>query len=86
MSETEIDFARDLLQGAEAIATFLYGDPGSRRKVYHLAATSNLPVFKLGAMLCARRSVLLHWIESQERRHANDNTPAASKTVRIGKL
>jgi hypothetical protein len=86
MSDNEIDIARDLLQGADAIATFLYGDPASRRKVYHLASTSNLPVFKLGAMICARRSILLQWIEKQERRHANDNTPPETQSVRVGKV
>ena len=86
MSDTETDIAGDLLHGADAIATFLYGDPASRRKVYHLASTSNLPVFKLGAMICARRSTLLEYIEKQEQRHANDNTPPAAKLVRAGKL
>jgi hypothetical protein len=84
MSEEEGEFAKDMLRGAEAIATFLYGDPDTRRKVYHLVATSNLPVFKLGSMICARKSVLLKWIEAQEGRHANDNTPPTSKSVRNG--
>ena len=69
----ETDFATDMLRGAEAIALYLYGDEALRRKVYHLAATSNLPIFKLGSMICARKSVLLKWVEDQERRHANDN-------------
>jgi hypothetical protein len=86
MSETETDIAGDLLHGADAIATFLYGDPACRRKIYHLVATSNLPVFKLGAMICARRSKLLDYIERQEQRHANDNAPMAPKLVRTGKL
>lgn len=60
--------ADDLLRGAEAIADFLYGDSGQRRKVYHLAETSRLPIFRLGSVLCARRTVLLHWINQQEQR------------------
>jgi hypothetical protein len=64
------DFAEDLLQGADAIAQFLWGNPALRRRVYHLVATSNLPTFKLGSMICARKSVLLGWIEQQEDRHA----------------
>jgi predicted kinase len=60
--------ADDLLRGAEAIADFLYGDPTQRRKVYHLAETSRLPIFRLGSVLCARRTVLLHWINQQEQR------------------
>ena len=74
------EFADDMLRGAEEIAFFLYGDRKCRRKVYHLAGTSHLPVFKLGSMICARKTVLLNWIEAQELRHANDNhTPAGSK-------
>ena len=85
MSEQD-DFASDMLRGAEQIALYLYGDEKLRRKVYHLAATSNLPTFKLGSMICARKSVLLKWVEDQEGRHANDNRKQASKAVRIGKV
>lgn len=60
--------ADDLLEGAHQIAEFLFGNRGDRRKVYHLAQTSRLPVFRLGAVLCARRSVLLAWIKEQEQR------------------
>jgi hypothetical protein len=69
MTEQNPELAKDLLRGAEAIAQYLYGDRELRRKVYHLVATSNLPVFKLGSMICARKSVLLKWIEDQEERH-----------------
>lgn len=58
----------DLLRGADAIADFLYGDARQRRKVYHFAETSRLPIFRLGSVLCARRTVLLHWINEQEKR------------------
>ena len=64
------EFAPDLLRGAEEIAEFLFGDPDHRRKVYHLAETSRLPVFRLGSLLCARRSTLLDWVAQQERRGA----------------
>lgn len=74
----EQEFAADLLRGAEEIAEFIYGDRDERRKIYHLVASSNLPVFKLGSMICARRSVLLNWIRSQEERHSGEKT-AASK-------
>ena len=86
MNEDEPEFAKDMLRGAEAIAHFLYGDESLRRKVYHLVATSNLPVFKLGSMICARKSVLLKWIEAQEGRHANDNRDPADKIVGTGKV
>lgn len=56
----------DLLEGAEAIAAFLYGSASKRRKVYHLASTSRLPVFRLGSVLCARKSKILEWIAGQE--------------------
>jgi hypothetical protein len=72
MSETDVEFSKDLLRGAEAIAEYLYGDRELRRAVYHLSATSNIPVFKLGSMICARKSVLLKWVEDQEERHAGE--------------
>jgi hypothetical protein len=62
------NLADDMLRGADKIAEFLFGDPKERRKIYHLAETSRLPVFRLGAVLCARRSTLTAWIEEQERR------------------
>jgi hypothetical protein len=72
MAEVEPEFSQDLLRGADSIARFLFGDR-QRRRVYHLVTTSNLPVFKLGSTICARRSVLLKWIKDQEERHYNNN-------------
>lgn len=72
MDEHNPVFAEDMIRGAEEIAFFLYGDRTQRRKVYHLAATSNFPIFKLGSMICARKSVVLQWIEDQEKRRAGD--------------
>jgi len=66
------DLSDDILQGAEAIAYFMFGDaPGGKRQVYRLAtevATPfRLPTFKLGNnTLCARKSSILKWIEQQE--------------------
>lgn len=60
--------APDLLRGAHQIAAFLYGSAAERKKVYHLVQTARLPVFRLSSLLCARRSVLLAWIEEQESR------------------
>lgn len=73
------DLALDLLCGAEAIAEFLFGDRRQRRKVYHLAETTRFPVFRLGARLCARRSVLLQWIARQEERA--EPAPSLSSTA-----
>lgn len=82
MSEPESDFSHDVLRGANEIAEFLFGSKAVRRKVYHLASTSNMPVFKLGSMICARKSVLLAWVEAQERHHANDNLKLGGKAVK----
>ncbi len=62
------ELAGDLLRGADAIAEFIFGARGSRRKVYYLAECARLPVFRLGTVLCARRSTLINWIEGQENR------------------
>lgn len=61
-------FADDILCGAAAIAEFLFGSKSLRRKVYHLANSSRLPTFKLGARICARRTVLQEYIKDQEDR------------------
>ena len=60
--------ADDILRGANQIAEFLYGNRSERRKIYHLAEKSRLPVFRLGSVLCARKSRLTEWIEEQENR------------------
>ncbi len=60
------NFSEDLLFGAGAIAAFLFGGSRHRRKVYHLAQNGGLPVFKIGSILCARKTRLVAWIEHQE--------------------
>jgi hypothetical protein len=77
MSDADPEFAKDMLRGADEIAQFLFGSHEQRRKVYHLVATSHLPVFKLGSMICARKSILLGWIEEQEGRHAREGRKQA---------
>jgi hypothetical protein len=70
------ELAEDLFRGANAIAAFIFGKAQSdrstpqsnRRKIYYLAETSRLPVFRLGTVLCARKSVLLNWISGRESR------------------
>jgi hypothetical protein len=61
------DPADDILRGAAPIAVFLLGDARHRRKIYHLAENSRIPVFRMGGVICARRSVLRAWIANQER-------------------
>lgn len=56
----------DILRGADEIAEFVYGDRRHRRKVYNLVRANRLPYFRLGATLCARKTVLLQWICTQE--------------------
>ncbi|MGJ4941417.1 DNA-binding protein [Bradyrhizobium sp. HKCCYLS1011] len=58
----------DLIGGAHRIAEFLFGsaDEQLRREVYHLAEHHDLPVFKIGNKLYARRLKLHAWIEARE--------------------
>jgi hypothetical protein len=67
-NEEPHELAGDLLRGADEIAEYIFGKREDRRKVYYLAECSRLPVFRLGSMLCARRSVVLAWIQGQEMR------------------
>ena len=53
----------DLIYGAEAIADFL---GMARRQVYHAAAQDHLPIFRIGSMLCCRKSTLANWIVERE--------------------
>jgi hypothetical protein len=66
--KTPGELADDILEGADAIAEFLFGSKEHRRKVYYLAECSKLPIFRLGSVLCARKSVLLGFIAGQEGR------------------
>jgi hypothetical protein len=70
--------AGDVLEGADQIAEFLFGDdpdPLAKRhrlrRVYRLTSevgpADRLPVFKIGGLLFARKSTLLAWIAERER-------------------
>ena len=50
------------------IAAFVFGSTKHRRKVYYYAtnAKARMPVFRIGAIICARKSTLLEWIRLQE--------------------
>src|SRR5262245_26060308 len=58
----------ELVGGAHRIAEFLFGsaDVQLRREVYHLAEHHDLPVFKVGNKLYARKVKLHEWIEARE--------------------
>jgi hypothetical protein len=73
--------ADDLLEGADAIAAYLYGDRKHRRKVYHLAATHGIPTFNLGALVCARKSTLIEWIKAQEARSFRQSANLPKNTI-----
>lgn len=65
------ELANDLLEGATAIARFVFGDDSSRfrRRVYHLADQKRgdrLPVFRMGQQIFARKSTLIRWIAERE--------------------
>jgi hypothetical protein len=57
--------ALDLLYGANAIAAFVFGDQSKARRVYHLSEKSKtkFPTFKLGGVLCSRKSVLRKYFD-----------------------
>lgn len=54
----------DVLMGAGAIADYI---GLTRKQAYGHIERGNLPVFRIGALLCIRKSTILNWIERQER-------------------
>lgn len=65
----------DLLRGAEEIAAYVFGDPRLRRRVYHLTgdARMRMPHFRIGAIICARKSTLKRWIDRLERGEGSED-------------
>lgn len=65
----EATLASDLLRGADQIAEFVFGDKKHRRKVYYLTgvAKCRMPHFRMGSVVCARKSTLMRWIDEWER-------------------
>ncbi len=59
--------ATDLLEGASAIAEFVFGDRAAARRVYRLRDKGRLPVIRVGGRLVARRSALRQWFIERER-------------------
>jgi hypothetical protein len=73
----ESNLADDLLIGAEAIAAFTGFSP---RQVYRYAETGHLRTFKMGALVCARRSTITEDIarsESEAAARRNQQVAAA---------
>ena len=67
----------EVLYGAAAIGRAL----GLRPRVgYHRAAAGQLPTFKLGATLCAKRSSVAGWLASRDGVAAAAATPTARET------
>jgi hypothetical protein len=64
----ELCLADDLLRGADAIAEFVFGSAKHRRKIYYYASDAKIrmPHFRIGNVVCARKSTLLAWIKQQE--------------------
>lgn len=59
------NFSDDMLRGAHEIAAFLFGDPKERRKVYHLAEKSRLPVTEAATAEWSRQlAALVHATET----------------------
>jgi hypothetical protein len=60
--------AEDMLRGADEIALFVFGDKKHRRKVYYYASEAKvqMPTFRMGNVICARKTKLIEWIERQE--------------------
>jgi hypothetical protein len=65
-----VAIAGDILYGADEIALFLFGDRKHRRRVYNLVDGNALPTFRIGVNICARKSVLIAWIATQEQSNA----------------
>lgn len=66
MQQNQPSIASDLLEGADEVARFVFGSPQKRRRVYDLAARSEIPLFRVGRVLCGRRSTLRAWISAKE--------------------
>jgi hypothetical protein len=60
--------APELLHGVSAIAAHL---GLNKRVIYHLASTTDMPTFRLGTVVCARRSSLDTWLIEREKEAMN---------------
>ena len=72
MDAQAIDEAReptvgDLLYGVKAIADYLGIDEPAAR---YRCETGQIPTFKMGIIICAKRSTLARWLDEIEDGHA----------------
>ena len=70
------DLSEDLIVGAAGVAEFL---GVRRRQIYHAVELGYLPLFRMGALICARRTTLAAWIEAQERIGLGRSTPGGGE-------
>ncbi|HEX3666190.1 MAG TPA: hypothetical protein VHU23_13280 [Rhizomicrobium sp.] len=63
----------DLIEGAKAISKFVYGNEKKAKRIYEMVERAKdegakiLPVFKMGRIICARKSSLLAAIAEMEK-------------------
>jgi hypothetical protein len=62
----EFPLSGDILRGAPEISEFPFGDKNCKPKVYYLAERGSLPLFRMGSVLCVRKSTLIDWIVAME--------------------
>jgi predicted DNA-binding transcriptional regulator AlpA len=67
MTDAQTNSETDLLYGVPAIAAYLCM---TQPQVYHLHNKGELPTFKIGGKVCARRSTLAAHFAEQERKAA----------------
>ena len=69
--------AADMLYGTRAIADHLGIRP---RQALHMVETGRLPHFRVGKIICARRSTLMAWLAKVER-----DAPALPRRKPVGR-
>jgi hypothetical protein len=67
-NDQPLERAEKPVEGAEAIAAYLFGDSTKKRRVYYLAEKTALPLYRMGSTLCLRPSAYKSWIKNQEDR------------------
>jgi hypothetical protein len=70
----DLSLANELLHGVRPISEFVYGKAPDKkaaernvRRAYHAISKGDIPTFRIGGVICARKSTILQWIAEQER-------------------